>query len=1153
MTSRNGSNTSSGHSTKVENEIYPERVEVDGEAYFKISNSNRLRPFFMSIVSDSDHWLFIGSNGGLTAGRRNASYSLFPYYTDDKIIESVEHTGSKTVIRIQKDDKLQVWEPFSFRSLGYKTTTNLYKSELGNKVRFEQVNHDLNIIFYYEYSFSDTYGIVRTSHLQNQGSSPCQLDILDGWQNILPAEVPTDLQNNSSNLVDAYKRTELEQNTGLGIYALSAVIVDRAEPSEALYANTVWSAGLDQPTYLLSSRQIDAFRAGATVKTETDVKAERGAYLLVKTLRLDAGASHKWHMVAGVHQNHSEVAGMIHTLQADKDLLSKLHQDVDTGSKHLQHLVASADGLQCTSDKYRDARHYSNVLFNIMRGGIFDDGYTLPKADLTAYLRQASKAVYQRHATALEAMDSDLSYYDIVAWAATIEDHDLRRLVVEYLPLKFSRRHGDPSRPWNRFSINIKDPITGGKMLDYEGNWRDIFQNWEALLPAYPKYVEGMISRFVNASTFDGYNPYRITKGGFDWEISEPDDPWSYIGYWGDHQVIYLLKFLEFSQAHFPQQLPANLDKEQFVYAHVPYRIKPYDEILRNPKDTIEFDVEADKTLRAKRTEAGADGTLRTNQKNDIHRVNLLEKLLATILAKVSNYIPEGGVWMNTQRPEWNDANNALVGNGVSMVTLYYLRRFTAHLQEVLSVTSMEQAPISSELAQHFEEISDILSTYQPEHSTTISDADRKQIVDLLGQSASQYRETVYDKGFSGDRKAVSTEDVQQFLQSLLAHLDHSIVTNRRSDKMYHAYNLITLLPDGYAISHLDPMLEGQVAVLSSGYLSSAEALEVLDGLKASPLFRHDQYSYILYPAKELKGFLQRNEIPTQAVESSAVLQELANQRDTSIIERDVDGTWHFHSDFRNAEHLSDALDALENMIISPREHQAILDIYESVFNHKSFTGRSGTFYGYEGLGSIYWHMVSKLLLATQEVAAAAIKEGAESTVIGQTLEHFYEVYEGLGVHKSVTLYGAFPTDPYSHTPAHKGAQQPGMTGQVKEDILARYGELGVTVSGGGITFRPNLLRKSEFLEAAQTFHYVDLQGKRRSIEIGKGQLAFTYCQVPIIYTIADQMHIKIQHRDGSTTVIKGPSLDAAMSDVLFERTGSIEQLIVSVDKHIIK
>ena len=39
---------------------------------------------------------------------------------------------------------------------------------------------------------------------------------------------------------------------------------------------------------------------------------------------------------------------------------------------------------------------------------------------------------------------------------------------------------------------------------------------------------------------------------------------------------------------------------------------------------------------------------------------------------------------------------------------------------------------------------------------------------------------------------------------------------------------------------------------------------------------------------------------------------------------------------------------------------------YESVFEHRSYTGRSGTMFGYQGLGSVYWHMVSKLMLAAQ-------------------------------------------------------------------------------------------------------------------------------------------------------------------------------------------
>ena len=60
--------------------------------------------------------------------------------------------------------------------------------------------------------------------------------------------------------------------------------------------------------------------------------------------------------------------------------------------------------------------------------------------------------------------------------AQSDEDKNFKRLCYEYLPLKFSRRHGDPSRPWNKFSINTRNE-DGSKILDYQGNWRDIFQN----------------------------------------------------------------------------------------------------------------------------------------------------------------------------------------------------------------------------------------------------------------------------------------------------------------------------------------------------------------------------------------------------------------------------------------------------------------------------------------------------------------------------------------------------------------------------------------------------------------------------------------------------------------------------------------------------
>ena len=45
-------------------------------------------------------------------------------------------------------------------------------------------------------------------------------------------------------------------------------------------------------------------------------------------------------------------------------------------------------------------------------------------------------------------------------------------------------------------------------------------------------------------------------------EVVDPDDPWSYIGYWGDHQIIYLLKFLEALARHAPGTIESLLDRK---------------------------------------------------------------------------------------------------------------------------------------------------------------------------------------------------------------------------------------------------------------------------------------------------------------------------------------------------------------------------------------------------------------------------------------------------------------------------------------------------------------------------------------------------------------------------------------------------------------
>lgn len=1135
----------------IQNKHKMKLVDIDNQLFYEIENSDKMRPFFITLVSHSNHWLFISSNGALTAGRKNSDFALFPYYTDDKITESAENTGSKTIVKAVINNRTHIWEPFSFRNKSlYNIQQNLYKSIYGNEIIFEEINKTLQLTFRYKWSTSNMYGFVKKSSLINHSETSIEISVVDGFQNIIPAGVGSNLQSFYSNLVDAYKRSELVENVGLGIYALSAIIVDRAEPSEALKANTVWSYGFEKTTYLLSSVQLDAFRSGNTLVTETDSKGEKGCYFVNSTFSLQPQKNKEWYLVANVNQTHNGVIQMCEDLQKPSEFILKVLENVDQGRNELLQLNSGADGIQKTADQQKDSRHFSNVLFNVMRGGIFDHNYQITKRDFRNYLKNSNKSVFEQVVNELDTLPNTFDKSQLESLNAYSKNLNFQRLAKEYLPLYFSRRHGDPSRPWNHFSINTQSEIDGSRILDYQGNWRDIFQNWEALSYAYPDFIESMLFKFLNATTFEGYNPYRVTKDGFDWETVEPDNPWSYIGYWGDHQIIYLLKFLEFIENYKPKQLSNLFDNEVFVYANVPYKIKSFEDIVANPKDTIAFDEKADEEIREKRNHLGADATLLfNNETKNIHHVNFIEKLLATTLSKISNLIPEGGIWMNTQRPEWNDANNALVGNGVSMVTLYYLRRFMVFFEKIAQQTTLEEIKISQELVDFYKNTRSVLEDNANLLQAPISNENRLKIVEQLGQSASSYRWQIYNHGFWGKKRSVSINGLKRYISLCIQYIDHSIKANKRNDNLYHAYNLATFTDKGVSISYLSEMLEGQVAVLTSGLLSGEEANSVLKALRNSSLYRQDQNSYILYPNKDLLGFLQKNTFSQAEVEQSDLLKELVANGNNQIISSDIKGNYHFNGNFKNSNDLNDGLQLLEKTTLknaTEKEFEKVAELYEKVFNHKEFTGRSGTFYGYEGLGSIYWHMVSKLALAVSENLVSAHKNNESKATIEALTKHYYEIVEGIGVHKSPQQYGAFPTDAYSHTPSNKGAQQPGMTGQVKEDILCRWSELGIQISNGTLCFDPFFLNPQEFSRMPLSFNYYDVNGQEQLLKTDENSLAFTFCQVPFVYQLGNENKTVIHLTNGEIVETDEAELPLQLSQEIFNRSHKVKSVTLS-------
>jgi hypothetical protein len=1124
-----------------------EFISLAGERFYVIREVDQLEPLFVTLISASDHWLFFSSTGGLTAGRVSPDTALFPYVTVDKIHESVAHTGSKTMLRVNAKDSSRTWEPFNREHDDrYSLSRHLYKSALGNSICFEEINHDLQLAFRYHWKTSEDYGFVRQCELMNQGTASVQVELLDGLQNILPAGTQLATQTRASNLVDAYKWNELDESTGLACFTLYSGISDRAEPSESLKATTVFCLGLDSPRVLLGSAQMQNFRQGMVVHQENLKRGVRGAYLVNASVDLAPNSTQTWQLIADVEQSQGQVVELCRQLQKPADMAGIIADSVQKGDDQLARIVAAGDGFQLTAEENVTVHHFANAVFNILRGGIFADQYNVCTSDFTGNIKFFNNDVYRRHVKLLEELPGQLNLAQLQSLIREHGDSQLVRLGLEYLPITFGRRHGDPSRPWNQFAIKLKDK-NGDRLLSYQGNWRDIFQNWEALTFSYPEFIESIIAKFVNASTMDGYNPYRITREGIDWEVEEPDNPWSYIGYWGDHQIIYLLKLLELSSQFHPDKLAELLQLGIFSYANVPYRIKPFEALLEDAKNTVVYDRELSGRIEQRVADMGADGKLVLDGNGEVYLVNLLEKLLVPLLSKLGNLVVDGGIWLNTQRPEWNDANNALVGHGLSMVTLYYLRRYISFLRALLSGQS-GSTTLSVEVNEWLNDTASALAGLRPLlGDKPVNSNERYHALAELGQAASRYRQAIYRHESPTGKVTRPIAQIRDMLDDAMAAVDHSVDTNLRKDGLYHSYNLLELQPEAVEVERLYPMLEGQVAVLSAGVLTPEKTVMVLEALFDSDIYRPDQKSFMLYPDRSLPGFLAKNRISAERIEAIPLLVKMLEHGDQSIVYCDAEGTYRFNAEFTNIHDLDKQLDGLDSRYGGQLEaaYESIRLLYEQVFNHRAFTGRSGGMFGFEGLGCIYWHMVAKLLLAIGENFFSALEQGADRATCERLGSFYYRVRAGLGFNKTPSEYGAFPADPYSHTPRHAGAQQPGMTGQVKEELLARYLELGIRVKGGCVSFVPALLRPLEFSASATKFRFLDVHDTWQTLKVPEHSLAFTWCQTPVVIMLDDDAtpSLTVIREDGSDQVMKDMTLPAQTSTGLFTRSGSIRRL----------
>ncbi|MBT8206811.1 MAG: hypothetical protein KJO18_00955, partial [Acidimicrobiia bacterium] len=1025
---------------------------IDGVDCYRIDGLERMEPFLVSVVSASDLWMFASSHGSLTAGRTDADRALLPYETDDRLHRSAGITGPVTIIACEVDGRRELWQPFGNDRLN-DDTRSIAKAVNGDRLILEARHAGMGLTYRATWAPSPAYGWVRTVELENHGEA-IEVEVLDGLVDVMPSGVEAPTEQLLSNLVDAYKRSETGPWGSVGIFTLEALVTDKAEPAESLAANVVWATTDVLDEVHLDERVIDAMVAGSPWPAGGLLTGRRGSYLLRGNVALGQGQSTSWTIVADAALDHGQVLERV-AVAASSDAVAILAADISAGADRMSALLQNADAFQQTGDSIADAHHLSNVMFNVMRGGLFPHNGQIPVEGFVDHLETWNRDVYLRHGDAIRSLGEWIDLDSLRSMAAQSNDPHLVRLVLEYMPLGFSRRHGDPSRPWNRFYISSGND--DGDALGYEGNWRDIFQNWEALLLSQPRFIENAVAKFVNASTVDGHNPYRISQDGIDWEEPDPEDPWSNIGYWGDHQIVYLHRLLNLWERFQPGRLSAWLDERVFVYADVPYSIAEHSAMVRDPRDTISFDRERADRVDVRVGELGSDGKLVVDGNGDIVQVGLFEKLMVPLMAKLTAFVPGGGIWMNTQRPEWNDANNALAGYGLSMVTLYHLYAYVGWLRDLTNQQSEGVLNFSTSTARWLGDLTDVLASSVGSGSGT-DDVKRRKVTDALGTIGDRYRSAAYGD-FDPAPVAVDVADILRLLDAALTHLGETIAGAARSDGLYESYNVVSFPTASDArVSALGPMLEGQVAVLSSGALDGQGSLAVIDALYKSDLYREDQHSFMLYPIRELPSFLDRNSLPANAETEMPFLNALTGS--SGILVRSPDGGLHFTPEMVNETALRMAL---ERGGADPDESRRVMDLYESIFRHHSYTGRSGSMHGYEGIGSIYWHMVGKLLVAVQETYAG-LQGRATADELRGLAEAYRNVRSGLGFLKDPAAYGAIPTDCYSHTPLHAGAKLPGMTGQVKEEVLARFAELGLRIDAGQISVDPDLLPLSELM-----------------------------------------------------------------------------------------
>jgi len=835
---------------------------------FVIEDYNHVRPFtnfFPGIagVWGIPMWAFYVNRGQcLTSfGVESKDKAIMEFQPANKAYRLTSTHGFRTFIKIAGKNGQNFYEPFRNHRGPLTLSIRQVMAMSSHDLTLEEINPQIGLavkVNYFTIPNEPFTALVRRVTIKNITRKKLSLEVLDGMPVILPYGYNDWLAKNMSRTVEAWVRV-LNAEKRAPYFNLKVAVSDRPQV-EPIHEGNFYFAFVNsgsKPKLLETIVDPEVIFGAATDFLSPELFRAAGKFKVPVTQITDnktpcAMSLASLQLSAGEERQIISLIGHIHSLKELKGIVRrKLSADfIKKKAEENKENIARIKQYAFINSSSQSLNLYCGQTFldNVLRGG-------LP--------------------ISLDTKEGKVAFN------------------------VFSRKHGDPERDYNHFSLSPTFFSQGN------GNFRDVNQNRRNDVWFNRDVKDSVIINFLGLVQPDGYNPLVIEEMNF--SLDEPDKVEAILhscfdkkyqeklkgwlkgwfqpgellykimqndipfkksskdflsqllaaghkhesakhgeGFWSDHWA-YNLDLIESYLSVYPEEKRnLLLGKKVFSFYHNNHYVVPREQrFVLTPRGCRQYHAVA-KGIKESKIEH--DHKIRIhNGHGPVYYTTLVGKLLCLITNKAATFDPSGtGIEMEAEKPNWYDALNGLPGlMGSSVSETFELKRFSAFLLsslEEFGLSGGDEIQIFGELHRFIVDLKETLLQKPDDLAYWMRSNEIKE----------HYRSRVR-QGIDGLEKNLSVSEIKEFLRLILekcqqatelakdsqgcyvTYFTHEIVEYEKLDK-HSSDGLPLVWPLKFQRHNLPLFLEGFVHALRVER-KEANAREIYETVRASALF----------------------------------------------------------------------------------------------------------------------------------------------------------------------------------------------------------------------------------------------------------------------------------------------------------------------------